>query len=195
MENGKDVDIMQHELAVKITEWCGGRNEMKQGQAEVVAYGIELLFDNLFKLAALLILGILFRRTWEVVLCIGCFSLLRSQAGGVHRKSNIGCFAFMLAVCVLSCIGAEYIQELPTALLAVISVGVVLVNKLCAPFCTVNNPIVDENIRRRKNIWSVALSILFLTAVWLAPMWEVKMLILIPVTIETLTILPWWSKE
>lgn len=185
---------MEHMLASKITQWCMRRNEMSETQAEVVTYGIELLFNNIFKMIGLLILGILFHRTGEVVLSIACFSLLRSQAGGIHMETNLGCFSSMLLICVLSCAGAECIQELPVVLLAGVSAAVVALNIMYAPFITKNNPIEDKKILRRKHICAVALAILLLAAMWAVPAWSVKMLILVPVTIETLTILPCWHK-
>lgn len=183
---------MEHMLASKITQWCMKRYEMTENMAIAVTYGIELLFDTLFKLIALLLLGALFHRTWEVILAVSCFSLLRSQAGGVHMQTNLGCFSSMLAVCVLACVGAEFIQGIPVAVLAVISVGILVLNKRFAPFFTENNPIEDKQIQRRKNIGAVVLAAILLIVIWMVPVWKVKLLMLIPVIIETLSILPCW---
>lgn len=158
---------MEHLLASKITEWCAGRNDMSETQAAVVTYGIELLFNTLFKLIGLLILAGLFHRTLEVIVAIVCFSLLRSQAGGVHMQTSIGCFSAMVFIAALSCLGAEFITHLPPALLAGISVGIVVLNKLYAPFFTENNPIEDEKIIKRKNIGAVVLSVLMLAVIWM----------------------------
>lgn len=165
---------------------------MSETTAIAVTYGIELLFDTLFKLIGLLILGALFHRIGEVILAVVCFSTLRSQAGGVHMRTDLGCFSSMLLVCTLACVGAEYIHELPVAVLAVLSVLILVLNKLFAPFFTENNPIVDEQILRRKNIGAVVLAAIMLVIIWVVPLWKIKMLMLIPVTIETLSILPCW---
>ena len=186
---------MEHMLASKITQWCMRHNEMSETQAEVVTYGIELLFNNIFKFIGLLILGILFHRTGEVVLSIACFSLLRSQAGGLHLETNIGCFSSMMFICILSCAGAEFVHELPLALLVVVSVAIVVLNIVYAPFVTKNKPIEDKMILRRKHICAVVLAVLLLAVMWAVPAWNIKMLILVPVTIETLTILPCWHRK
>lgn len=183
---------MEHMLAGKITEWCLKRKEMSETQAIAVTYGIELLFNSLFKLIGLLLLGIIFHRTWDVILSIGCFSLLRSFAGGIHMKTSLGCFLSMVFVWILSCVGAEYITYLPAAALVVLTVLIIALNKLYAPFFTDNNPITDEKILRQKNLGAVVVSSVLLAVIWLMPVWRIKMVMLIPVTLETLSMLPCW---
>ncbi|NLL76975.1 MAG: hypothetical protein GX235_06980 [Clostridiales bacterium] len=189
---------MEHMLASKITAWCSKRNDMSETQAIAVTYGIELIFNSLFKVIGLVLLGVVFGRAWEVILSIGCFSLLRSCAGGVHVKSSLGCFLSMAFVCVLSCVGAEYISYLPVGVMILLSVGIIVLIKLYAPFFTENNPIEDEKIIKKKNIGAVIISVILLTIIWITPIWEMKMIMLMPITLETLSILPCWhgrSKE
>lgn len=183
---------MEHMLASKITDWCFKRSVMSETQMEVVTYGIELIFDSLFKMIGLVILGMIFGYTWEVILSIGCFSFLRSAAGGLHMKSSLGCFLSMVSVGVLSIAGAELISHLPIAVLILLSIGIVVINKLFAPFFTHNNPIEDERIIKNKNLRAVIISALLLVIIWFVPIWRVKLLMLIPVTLETLSILPCW---
>lgn len=179
-------------LAGKITEWCLKRKEMSETQAVAVTYGIELLFNSLFKLIGLLLLGIIFHRTWDVILSIGCFSLLRSFAGGVHMKTSLGCFLSMVCVWILSCVGAEYITYLPLAVMIALTVLIVVLIKRYAPFFTQNNPITDERILRKKNIGAALTASALLAVIWLVPVWRLKMIMLIPVTLETLSMLPCW---
>lgn len=183
---------MEHMLASKITAWCLKRNEMSETQAIAVTYGIELIFNSLFKVIGLILLGLVFGRAWDVILSIGCFSLLRSCAGGVHMKSSLGCFLSMALVCVLSCVGADYIGYLPVGVMIALTIGIIVVNKLYAPFFTENNPIEDEKIIKKKNIGAVVISVILLVIIWITPIWNVKMLMLIPVALETLSILPCW---
>lgn len=183
---------MEHMLASKITAWCLKRNEMSETQAIAVTYGIELIFNSLFKVIGLVLLGLVFGRAWDVILSIGCFSLLRSCAGGVHMKSSLGCFLSMALVCVLSCVGADYIGYLPIGVMIALTIGIIVINKLYAPFFTENNPIEDEKIIEKKNVGAIIISIVLLVIIWVIPIWNVKMIMLIPVTLETLSILPCW---
>ncbi len=183
---------MEHMLASKITAWCLKRNEMSETQAIAVTYGIELIFNSLFKVIGLILLGLVFGRAWDVILSIGCFSLLRSCAGGVHMKSSLGCFLSMALVCVLSCVGADYIGYLPIGVMIALTIGIIVINKLYAPFFTENNPIEDEKIIEKKNVGAIIISIVLLVIIWVIPIWNVKMIMLIPVTLETLSILPCW---
>lgn len=183
---------MEHMLASKITAWCLRRNEMSETQAIAVTYGIELIFNSLFKMIGLILLGLVFGRAWDVILSIGCFSLLRSCAGGVHLKSSLGCFLSMAMVCVLSCVGAEYIGYLPIGVMIALTIGIIVVNKLYAPFFTENNPIEDGKLIKKKNIGAVIISVILLAIIWITPIWKLKMIMLIPVTLETLSILPCW---
>lgn len=183
---------MEHMLADKITAWCLKQKVMSESEAAVVTYGIELVFDTLLKLLGLVALGIIFGRLFEVLLSVACFSSLRCFAGGAHMRTSPGCFFSMVFVCTASCLGAILLPAVPIPVLIVLSAGILLLNGLFAPFFTQNNPIVDERILKRKKTGAVILAALLLTVIWLAPVKEVKLLMLIPVTIESLSILPCW---
>lgn len=186
---------MEHMLASKITAWCLKRNEMTETQAVAVTYGIELLFNSLFKIIGLIIIGAIFHRAGEVILALGCFSLLRSSAGGVHMESSLGCFLSMFFICALACIGAEFIPYLPISVLVVLSVVILVLNKLFAPFFTENNPILDEAIIKRKNWGAVIIVAVLLAIIWFVPKLEIKLLMLIPITLETISIFPCWHPK
>ena len=186
---------MEHMLASRITKWCMGRSEMSQEQAEAVTYGIELIFNSVFKVVVLVLIGLIFHRADEVIIGLGCFSLLRSFAGGVHKETNMGCFLSMLLICVVSSLGAQFITYLPIWLMIIIAIAVLVLIKLFAPFVTENNPIEDPEILKKKKRGAFILSAVLLLAVFIIPIWRIKMLILIPVIIETATILPCWHKN
>ena len=185
---------MEHMLASKITAWCKRQGEMSESQVVAVTYGIELFFDTVLKLIGLILLGIVFGRLPEVLLSIACFSSLRSFAGGVHMETSLGCFLSMVFVCFASCLGAEVITGVPAVLQLVISLLNIVLNVLFAPFFTQNNPIEDKKILKRKRAGAVALSLILMAAAWVIPDWRLKLLILIPVTIESLSILPCWHR-
>ncbi|WMC91906.1 accessory gene regulator ArgB-like protein [Kineothrix sp. MB12-C1] len=186
---------MQHMLASKITDWCSRHNEMSETQAIAVTYGIELIFNSLFKVIGLVLLGAISGRMWDVIISLVCFSSLRYCAGGLHMKSNLGCFLSMVFVCVSSIAGAEYIHYLPVGIMVGLSIGIIIVNKLFAPFFTENNPIEDKKILRQKNIGAVVIAAVWLIIIWVLPDWYMKMLMLTAITLETLSILPLWHER
>lgn len=183
---------MEHMIACKITDWCKRRYDMSESQVVTVTYGIELLLNNVLKMVALFIIAVIFGRVPEYFIAIGCFASLRSYAGGLHMQTSLGCFLTMLTIFVLSCLGAEYVTYLPLwALIGAAAVSIVILS-IYAPFYTKNNPIRDPQIIKKKKAGSIILAAVFFMAAALIPVMSVKMLILVPITIESLSILPIW---
>lgn len=182
---------MEHMLAKRITAWCLKQNTISEAQAVAVTYGIELIFDTVLKLIGLMALGVFTGRFPEFLLAIASFSSLRCFAGGAHMRTSLGCFLSMVFVCAAACLGAEYIVAVPFLPLLLLSAGILLSIVLFAPFFTQNNPI-GEPVQKKKRREAIILTVLLLAVIWAVPSEKIRLLMLIPVTIEALSILPCW---
>ena len=131
--------------------------EVDDERAEVINYGLQILFGELPK--TFIILGIayllgIFKLTLITFLIIMPY---RTFSGGFHLKTHIGCIvvttAFYCGVAFLS--KSIVLSEIAKYLLiiAVAVFGVVMI-KLYAPADTENVPIVSKKIRRQKQILS-----------------------------------------
>lgn len=90
--------------------WCCDGNETED-EIEVICFGLDLIWDNFLRLLIIILIGMLIGQGEKTVVSLLCFCSLRSQAGGVHMKSGIGCFLMMELVIQMSIIGANLINS------------------------------------------------------------------------------------
>ncbi len=176
-------------LAEKMTGWLEEKNNNSETELVVIKYGLQLLIENVMMLIFLIGVAVLTNKVYESFLVIGVFSLLRINAGGIHMHSSYGCSMGMLIVWVVGVYGSTLLKvenEVICGLLVLVLIALILY----APGDTRNNPITDNNIRRRKKIASILTVIALSPVILLTNNYEWKALILIPIILEIITILP-----
>lgn len=89
-------------IAEKIARWCLECDGVDESEFEAVVYGLELMIGTIFKYCLLLGLGHLLNRDFEVLIALCLVALFRTFAGGVHGRTSLSCFLYMLMVCVVS---------------------------------------------------------------------------------------------
>lgn len=151
-----------------------------------IQYGVELILDNLIKLLFIQLLGILLGKGAETFIVLFVFCTLRLQAGGIHAKTNMGCFLGMLLIWLLSLSGAV------TFKLNLLNVLAIYMFSLTVFVCMVpkskNITYFTHSAILRKKITSILLlTLLVLLAIYNENLRE---LIIYPVTLEVLTLLP-----
>lgn len=186
---------MEKIIANKITDWCFKKNEVTDVQKIAIQYGIELFLDSVLKILFLICIGAAFGKGIEMVIVIGCFCLLRKEAGGIHMQSGLGCFLSMCVMSVTSIVGAEFIQEIPTVAVVLIYTVSLVIIYYCAPYSTSNNPITDSNIIQRKKRNAITIVVVAAAVSLVVQENYLRALILIPVIIEIITILPLWRRK
>lgn len=101
-----------HELSGVI----GGKMSRKQNYSKekevVVIYGIELILNSLLKAGIYILIGTLLGKTLEVVTAVIVFAAVRKCAGGVHAKSDMGCFLITGAIVFISAFGTDFLIHL-----------------------------------------------------------------------------------
>lgn len=121
-------------------------DNMDEEKAEIIRYGLELLFLKVIFLIVTLFIGALMHSFWECFIFTSLFSGIRSFAGGYHASTRMHCFVqsvliFAIVLGVLKLVKIYTVLFFP---LLIISVASVVVIFRFAPLDTVNK-IVDED--------------------------------------------------
>lgn len=102
-----------HELSGVI----GGKMSRIQNYSKekevVVTYGIELILNSLLKAVIYILIGTLLGKMLEVVTAIVVFAAVRKCAGGVHAKSDMGCFLLTGAIVFTAAYGTGFLIYFP----------------------------------------------------------------------------------
>ena len=151
-----------------------------------IQYGVELILDNLLKLLFIQLLGILLGKGIETFIVLFVFCTLRLQAGGIHAKTNAGCFMGMLIIWLLSLSGAVVFK------LNLLNVLAIYLFSLTIFICLVPKSknityFTHTAILKKKVVSILLLTLLVLIAIYNENLRE---LIIYPVTLEVLTLLP-----
>lgn len=182
--------MLEKKLAGYFTNWCYRNYPMDEERTVAVKYGIEILLNTGLKFIGLFVLAALCGRVSEAFIAIICFSLLRTNAGGFHLHSSMGCFMGMCFIAGISVFLSERIFYLN--LLGACIIILIITNLMYryAPCSTSNNPIKNPRTVNKKKAYAV-LTVWGIGAFILAiPDVKIKILLLIPLIIETISILP-----
>lgn len=178
---------MIHELSNKIAAWSSRSHETTTEQQEVVAYGIELILENMIKILTYAGIAILTGTCKETFIIFLCFCSLRRFAGGRHLMTSFGCFLAGLVVWGMA-IGMAYVP-IPLLAAEAVMAGVALLCLRYAPVDTENNPILDPDYRRARK-WKAVCCVGIAAVVMLFVGAQERMLILVSIGLEGLSLLP-----
>lgn len=173
-------------IAVGFCDWLNAISPRSPEENKVIQYGVELLLDNIIKLIAIMLIGILLGKGVETVVVLSAFCALRLQAGGVHAKTGLGCGFSVLLVWAISILGDTYFN-IKTSLLPYIYIVTVFVVICCVPR-TMNIEYFSAQDKLRKKLYSIAVLTIMMTIAFLSPF--LRGLIIYPVILEVFTLLP-----
>ena len=132
--------------------------EIDDEKAEVIHFGVSLIFGELPKIFLMFALGIILGLWWQTLLAFFLILPLRVASGGFHLKTHIGCF---LCTNTVYC-GNAYVSTVwnfPNEISKYITIALILVLgivliKIYAPADTENIPILSKKERKTKKILS-----------------------------------------
>ena len=119
---------------------------------------MQLLVETVFKTAVMMILSLIIGRLRDYLIFLVVFSFLRSEAGGKHCITNLGCTASMALIAAASLFLP--VGNLPMWVYFTAGAVCMAVCLIWSPSASLINPITDVKIRRRKK-WKSAAIILF----------------------------------
>lgn len=177
----------------KLTKWCLKYNYIEEENNEVVKYGIQLFIEAVSKSLVIIAIGVWHGSGKESFIALFCFSLLRKYTGGIHFRSNCGCFLGSFLICELAKLIAKITRY--SLLLADLNLfaGIFAIC-MYAPadmYCKVK---IDSCLRKKIKIKGV-LVICFLHMISLLIKKEsYKNIIIYSMSIQLLTIFPCYKK-
>ena len=140
--------------------------EVDEQRAEVINYGVHLLFGEIPKTFIFIIIALALGILKEFILAMLIIMPYRAVSGGVHLKTHIGC---ILGTSIAYC-GTAYLSKiivfepiyLKYIVIALVWMFGMIMVKLYAPADTENVPILRKEDRRRKKILSYVILTIYL---------------------------------
>lgn len=129
--------------------------EVDDEKAEVIYYGLQNIVGEIPKIfivfAIAYVLGIF---KWTLFTFLALF-LYKGASGGVHLKTHMGCLTFTtIFYCIIPFLSQQFVLPNIAKYVVIFAVwifGMIMI-KLYAPADTENVPILDEKVRRKKQI-------------------------------------------
>ncbi len=161
-------------------------NPRSKEENEVIQYGFELVLDNLLKLLFIEFIGILMGKGLETFIILISFCTLRSQAGGIHAKTNAGCAFGMVIVWGLSLLGSSFIRigDLTLIMFSLVAVVAIII---FSPKSKNIEFFTNSTVVKKKTFSTVIALILMIMAFVFV---DFRELIVWSVSLEVLTLLP-----
>lgn len=171
------------------SEICQNLNHINQKLPEenvIIEYGLTLFLENVTKLLFILTIGFLIGRGKETCIILFTFCMFRLQAGGRHAKSNIGCTLSMIFIWGLSLTVSRYVTIGIQTLICIFVLCIASV-LLWAPQSINIRCFTSKDIIRKKVYSSLFLYGCLIVSALLC---NIRMLIVSPIILETLTLIP-----
>lgn len=186
---------MNKKIISWMIEWSSRYTSVGEDIIPVMRYGIEVVLNSFVKILLLLFIGIICGSFIETIVVIMTFGILRKFAGGVHCKTDVGCFLTMFLICQGS-IGVSRIGDSVSIFFMIIGLIFIWFSILkYAPCNSKVNPIIDDSILWKKRKGAIALIVGCNILIIVIPLAAWKWLIFCPIFIEALTILPFAERR
>lgn len=157
--------MMLHKKALQLSGFLARRGIFDPEDAEVYAYGLELLFSTAISIILVIIVSILFLKPLAWVFILLPFIPLRVTAGGYHAKTHFSCiFMFTVAFAALMALSVLTTGLVTPWMLTGVSAACFSLVLLLSPVASKNKPLSDEE-RRKNRRKSIILSAAALLAV------------------------------
>ena len=177
-------------ISDKIIEWCKQNYQFAEDEYPVFEYGIQLILNTFLKVIMIFMIGFVIGYFQEVVVTLSVFCGIRHFAGGVHCKTDLGCFCVMLFICMCPIFMFRVDENFSKWIWGVISVYSVYEMIRYAPRNSKVNPIYDSKILVRKRIGSLIVTGIAVLLLFCYPELNMRWLIAMPLFIEAVTISP-----
>lgn len=152
-------------IAKRITAFFIARGVWDREQEDIYEYGVEIVINNLALTMLLVLLGVVTRTVINVLCFIVIFTVLRTQCGGYHANTRIGCgittiFSVIIVVMLSRiCVCREIYVKV---LLYFVSIVICIIY---APAENVKKPIIDERKPMLKIGSCIIITVLFFISV------------------------------
>lgn len=186
---------MVEEISSKITEYIRKRIEMTEERAEAINFGLIVIIGEGPKLIILLVLAWYFKILELTLTTFIALGIYRSQAGGFHIESHIGCLIFSLTVFCGTSFVAKWIESSNMGLIyslytLIFILNMVVISKY-APADTEQIPVINMKKRRTRKIKSyIAVIGIYIYAIFIAREQIVSNICVLTTLIQSVGMLP-----
>lgn len=157
-----------HELSAWLAGKCAEGHTREQ--ILLITYGIEIILNNVLKYLLLFLTALFLHRGKEALVMLAVFAVLRRQLGGIHCRTDTGCFLAMIVWMFFSLTCADVVRWNYFLTAAAMICGGLAVWK------------------KKSRAGALTIFLLWILTLVLDPGWQA--LIGIPVIGESITILP-----
>lgn len=177
---------MVEKIAIKIGSFLNKYSPQKQENNVIINYGIEILLEFFIKIVVLISVGTICNKTIETVIFLLAFSILRSQAGGIHAKTGLGCLFAMVGVWGIGIFINEYLQLSRTQVLWLGIYCLFILSRIAPQFTDKGIQLLPKVIIKKK-IFTVLLAICFMTTAYFYS--KLRGILTVVVVVETITVI------
>lgn len=177
---------MVKKIAIKIGGVLNKHSPQKQENNIIINYGIEILLEFFIKIFVLISMGIICNKTIETVIFLLAFSILSSQAGGIHAKTGLGCLLAMVGVWGIGIFINEYLQLSRTQALWLGIYCLFILSRITPQFTNKGIQLPPKVIIKKKS-FTVLLAICFITTAYFYS--KLRGILTVVVFTETITVI------
>jgi len=156
--------------------------ESSEQDKEILLFGITRIVEDIPKTIGILLIGIIFGIIKEIIIVTVIVMLYKTFIGGVHAKTNIGCFIYSVLFYLITIYSAKYLyfnnynQYGIFALIYIFAVYTIIVY---APADVPEIPKVNVKLRRNLKMKSMlSLNLIYIICAFVIKEMELKVLIL-----------------
>ena len=165
--------------------------EIDDEQAEIIMYGLQIIFGEVPKLFLIFAVGFLFGVGWYMLFAYFALMPYRAMSGGFHLKTHIGCIIGTVLfyygnIIISSLLYLDNIQKY--ILIGLTYIFGILMVSMYAPADTENVPIISKHERRKKKILSFFTLSLTLIAAAFIPDRMLSNILIIGTILQSLSI-------
>ena len=154
---------MLHKIATKLSEALARRGIFSLEDAEVYAYGLELLLSTAISILLVILISVLFSHPLSWLFFLLAFIPLRLTAGGYHANTHLMCIiVFSVGYAALMTLYVTTAGFFSPMLLTAVSAVCFCLDLWLSPVPTPNKPLADKEkrVNRRRSLLIAAVCLL-----------------------------------
>lgn len=169
-------------ITKKIISFFINNEIIENDKKELYSYGIRQGILMILNISTIIILGLLFKLTWEIILFITAFIPLRIYAGGYHAKTENRCYLFSIILSLIVIVAIKFISVTYFQILCLTIIGSIIIVAL-APIEDSNKPLSQIEVEIYKKNTRIILVIEMLIVIFLLSMKLLEMAFVVAISI------------
>lgn len=185
------IDKLCDYVIKKIKEKIEDMNEEKE---VVIDFGVRLLIGEIPKIILLIIIGFLLGFGWYTVIMFLLLAPYRSNTGGFHLKTHLGCMLTTIVLYLVPIIIAKTItitnQTIFYSMIGFVTIMSIILIAKYVPADTENIPILAKEDRKMKKIKAYICLAILIVIILFIPNYIVSYMLLYGIFLQNLTLTP-----